>query len=156
VAPLGHRSSNDVRYRRNTMTTNIKKPILLVEDDEAIRQALRDVLTTEGYLVYCAANGRVALNLLPVIPRPCVILVDLMMPVMSGRELLAELREDDGFAAIPVTVISAARDLSGLGDLPVLTKPIAYEQLLLTIEELVSRADRPRQVATTSEAPGSV
>lgn len=121
------------------MAARTKKPILLVEDDEPVRQALRDVLADEGYTVYCAANGRVALNLLSVIPRPCVILLDLMMPIMSGRELLSELRDDEGFATIPVTVISAARELGGLPDVPILRKPIQYADLLETVEALVNR-----------------
>jgi CheY-like chemotaxis protein len=117
------------------------KPILVVEDDVTIRESMRSLLVDEGYEVYCAANGRVALNLLAAIPRPCVILVDLMMPVMDGRELLAELKNDDRLARIPVAVVSAARNLSGLETADaVLKKPFGLEELLDVVARMVEDA----------------
>jgi CheY-like chemotaxis protein len=112
-----------------------KRVVLVVDDDDEIRQALRDLLTDEGYPVYCAGNGLVALALLKEIPRPCVILLDLMMPVMDGRAFLGALREDSARAAIPVTVITAANDTAGLAGVRVLRKPIDVEKLLEVVDD---------------------
>lgn len=81
--------------------------ILIVEDDPDIRDALRDVLELDGYEVVEASNGKEGLERLGSIVRPCVILLDLMMPVMSGGEFLAVLRDTDVLATIPVVVVSA-------------------------------------------------
>ncbi|HVH47842.1 MAG TPA: response regulator [Labilithrix sp.] len=84
--------------------------ILIVEDDPDIRDALRDVLELDGYEIVEASNGKEGLERLRNIVRPCVILLDLMMPVMSGREFIAVLRETDVLATIPVVVVSAWPD----------------------------------------------
>lgn len=83
------------------------RSILIVEDDIDIRESLQATLTHEGYLVYTAVNGREGLDVLPRIERPCLILLDLMMPVMNGWEFLSFLRKNDLLATIPVIVVSA-------------------------------------------------
>jgi CheY-like chemotaxis protein len=84
------------------------RKILIVEDDDDIRTTLQDILEDEGYPTAAAANGQDALDQLQCIDRPpCLILLDLMMPVMSGREFLSVLRGDDMLAPIPVVVVSA-------------------------------------------------
>lgn len=81
--------------------------ILVVEDDPDITESLCDVLHSEGYEVVTASNGKEGLDRLREIGRPCLILLDLMMPVMSGGEFLAVLRRTDAIAAIPVIIVSA-------------------------------------------------
>ena len=82
--------------------------VLLVEDDADVREAVADVLREGGYDVREAENGQVALEQLDHIEGgPCLILLDLMMPVMSGSQLLAVLRENQQLAALPVVVLSA-------------------------------------------------
>jgi CheY-like chemotaxis protein len=81
--------------------------ILVVEDDPDIAESLSDVLESEGYLVVTAANGVEGLACLHDIGRPCLILLDLMMPVMSGGEFLAVLRRHEKFSSVPVVVVSA-------------------------------------------------
>jgi CheY-like chemotaxis protein len=83
---------------------------LIVEDDASLRELLRSMLEREGYAVVEADNGQAALARLRE-GAPGVILLDLMMPVMDGFELLAELRREDGWRSIPVIVLTA-RDLS--------------------------------------------
>jgi CheY-like chemotaxis protein len=68
--------------------------VLIVEDDEDIRTTTADILLEEGYSVRLAANGKEALGWLRAGLRPCVILLDLMMPVMSGYEFLKTLRAE--------------------------------------------------------------
>src|SRR3954447_20902772 len=88
------------------------RPILVVEDNAIIREALRDILTLEGYDVAEAENGKVALRRLESEPPPALIILDLVMPVMSGSEFLWEARErarDQRVPRVPIVVVSAVR-----------------------------------------------
>jgi CheY-like chemotaxis protein len=80
--------------------------VLVVDDDEAIRETVRDVLSDEGYRVLVAENGAKALELLEK-AHPAVVLLDLMMPIMSGWEVLETLEQREDLAHIPVVVVSA-------------------------------------------------
>jgi CheY-like chemotaxis protein len=88
--------------------TKRRVTILIAEDDDAIRDTLTELLEEEGYRVVTARNGAEALARLPALPRPCLMVLDLMMPVMSGWELLRHLRADPDTAEIPVLVLSAS------------------------------------------------
>ena len=63
------------------------KTILVVDDDEDIRELLKDALEDKGYVVRVAENGRVGLESLQQLDHPCMVLLDLLMPVMTGNEL---------------------------------------------------------------------
>jgi CheY-like chemotaxis protein len=97
--------------------------ILVVDDDPDFRSALTDILSDEGYPLLQAANGREAFELL-VSHRPRLMLVDLMMPVMSGLEFLQKVRRDQVLKTIPVIVMTSANDamLTVRLDLPVVYK----------------------------------
>jgi len=114
------------------------KTILVVEDEQAVREGIAELLHEEGYSVFSAANGRKALELLEIIPRPCLMLVDLMMPQMSGRALLAAMRHDDRFTSIPCVVVSGAAEPAARARLraPFMKKPFNVELLLRMIEEV--------------------
>jgi two-component system response regulator CpxR len=85
------------------------RPVLVVDDDPDIRETLRFVLEDAGYPVYSAENGREALSILADAERlPGLILLDLMMPVMSGDELLKALKTVKALAQIPVTIVTAS------------------------------------------------
>ncbi len=103
--------------------------ILIVDDDVEIREALTTLLLDHGYTVSTAANGREALAALRV-ARPCLILLDLMMPIMSGWEFLELLNADPVLRDIPVCVISAMPDRAPAGVARVLAKPLKLELLL--------------------------
>ncbi|MEW6270756.1 MAG: response regulator [Thermodesulfobacteriota bacterium] len=81
--------------------------ILLVEDEEAVREVIAAVLDTEGYRVRTASNGREALDVLRGGLRPCMIILDLMMPVMDGWQFRAEQLRDPELLKIPTIVYSA-------------------------------------------------
>ena len=85
-------------------------PILIVEDDEAIRDTMRRMLSREGWTVVEAENGRVALEVLESV-EPAIILLDLMMPEMDGFQFLDELRTGDRSKHVPVVVVTA-KDLT--------------------------------------------
>jgi DNA-binding response OmpR family regulator len=118
-----------------------RAPILLIEDDFAIRRTLAQVLTEEGYDVRCAANGREALVLLADrAGRPGLIILDLWMPSMNGLEFRRLQQGLAEWAEIPVVVITASRllprELSALGLDHVLRKPLDLDQLLAKVTEL--------------------
>jgi CheY-like chemotaxis protein len=113
-------------------------PVLVVDDDRTIRLILDATLTKVGYTVVTAASGMEALAwLYATSVRPCVILLDVLMPGMTGWEFLARLRADAALAAIPVVVITGAveRQIGGL--LPevvaVIAKPLDIETLLAVV-----------------------
>lgn len=81
--------------------------ILVVEDDSDLRENLCEVLELEGFRAVGVVNGEEALRYLRAHPPPCLILLDLMMPGMSGGEFRARLRADALLARVPTIVVSA-------------------------------------------------
>jgi two-component system, chemotaxis family, chemotaxis protein CheY len=79
-------------------------PILLVEDDPDVREVLQDVLHEEGFAVSSAADGLEALAVLPTLPRPCVLLLDWLMPRLDGAGLLERLEQEGTLAQLTVIV----------------------------------------------------
>ena len=117
------------------------REILVVEDDGAVRETLQDLLEEEGYRVSPAANGREALERLRAGGGvPCLVLLDLQMPVMDGWQFRKEMRGDAALAGIPVVVISAdaglERKLEGMAAAAVLPKPVELGRLLATVQRL--------------------
>src|SRR5450755_3211947 len=86
--------------------------VMVVDDDLGCREVLTEFLRIWGYDVEVAANGKEALEKLHTVgqPPPSVILLDLMMPVMGGREFRQEQLRDPLLAKIPVVIVSAARE----------------------------------------------
>jgi CheY-like chemotaxis protein len=82
--------------------------ILVVEDDRDLRELLCEALRFEGYNVVCVEHGAAALRHLQAGARPCMILLDLMMPVMDGWTFRSEMLKDATLADIPVVVMTAA------------------------------------------------
>jgi PAS domain S-box-containing protein len=111
--------------------------VLVAEDDADIRRSVVEVLTGEGYEVITASDGREALDLLAGGERPCLILLDLMMPSMSGWDVLEALRADRRLASLPVVVLSAAagREQRLEGARRCLPKPLMIQSLLEAVEE---------------------
>ena len=119
-------------------------PVLIVEDDADLREMMAQLLTLEGYQIEAVANGREALEYLNEAPRPDVILLDLMMPIMDGWEFRKRQQSDPALADVPVIVLTAldqaqarASDLNGVD---FLKKPLDFDRLL----ELVRRRCRPQ------------
>jgi CheY-like chemotaxis protein len=111
-------------------------PVLIVDDDPDIRDAVRTILEDEGYATLEASQGREALAILrqPDV-HPGLLLLDLMMPTMDGWQLRARLREDPALAPIPIVIMTAHAGFlravsSASPETPVLAKPIEVARLL--------------------------
>jgi CheY-like chemotaxis protein len=107
------------------------RPILLVEDDPDMRDALADVLVEEGFSVHTAADGLEALELLPGLPRPCTVLLDWLMPRLGGAGLLQRLAERGALEGLRVLVTTYYEGpIAGEGVTQVLRKPYDIGELL--------------------------
>ena len=113
-------------------------PVMVVEDDPDIRECVQMILEDEGYKVVTARNGAEAEEELEHIGEPCVVLLDLMMPVMSGWEFLEHLRLqgklDDGINVIVVSAVLSDQPVPA-GPVEVMRKPLRAEQLIATVRQ---------------------
>ncbi len=109
--------------------------IMVIEDDEDIREALCELLEYEGYLVVSRRNGSEALEYLRSGQAPCLILLDLMMPVMDGWTFRKEQQRDPSLTKIPVVVLTAGgKELAeGIDANLVLCKPLPLEKILRAV-----------------------
>jgi CheY-like chemotaxis protein len=129
---------------RSTKRGDIR--VLLVDDDHDLREELADVLVDAGYAVVQAVDGREALARLESMPTPCVVLLDLMMPVMSGEEVLVEMRKRKALASVPVILMSAFHEraaqlcnqVQGL-----LEKPVRAHVVVETVEHVHAMGHAP-------------
>jgi CheY-like chemotaxis protein len=107
--------------------------ILVVEDDEDVREAMVAFLQMKGYSVASAGNGREALDYLRDATAPDLIITDLAMPVMDGRQFRREQLKDARIAAIPVLVITAMGDRTHIDANEILLKPVDADLLLRAV-----------------------
>lgn len=112
------------------------KSVLIIEDEEAVRESIRDVLELQGYVVIAAGDGQTALEYLQLTDKlPCMILLDLMMPRMNGWQFLDQQRTDPKLSKIPVILCSAYKEsAAAIKSAAMLTKPVQRHALLKTVE----------------------
>ena len=115
---------------------NNYKSILVIEDNIEIRESLKLALEMEGFNVFTADNGKDGLEKLSNIPTPCVILLDLMMPVMNGWEFIEVISKDIMLSTIPIIVVSA------FGEKNTNPKPSAYIQKPIDLDALLSAVSK--------------
>jgi CheY-like chemotaxis protein len=112
--------------------------ILVVEDDFDSREMMKLFLESEGYPVVSAAHGKEALHQLSGLS-PCLIILDLMMPVMNGWEFRAAQTQDPALSKIPVVVVSADGNVkekaTKLGVAGYLQKPVQFDALLDLVKQ---------------------
>lgn len=112
------------------------KRILLIEDDKELQDLIKEALELEGFKVFTANNGREGLNLLATNPAPCLILLDLIMPVMNGWEFMEELNNDLLLSTIPVVIVSGLENKSENDkSYAFIPKPIDLEKLLIIVHK---------------------
>lgn len=108
------------------------KNILIIDDEDAIRESLKDVLELQGYNVTTAKDGKEGISTLSKMNQtPCMILLDLMMPGMNGWDFLDFQRSTPVYASIPVIICSAYEaSARSIGTSPVILKPVKLNSLL--------------------------
>lgn len=117
----------------------------MVEDDEQIAHILRFILEREGFTVHAAPDGRTAHELIASLSPPAIVILDVMLPHADGFELLARLRGQSGWQAVPVILVTARsqeRDIvrgleAGANDY--LIKPFKPEELRARVRRLVKK-----------------
>jgi len=114
-----------------------KATVLIVDDNADAVEALAQILEYEGFDVVTASDGREALNYLRTSPRPDVILLDLMMPVMDGWQVRRELAKSPMLANMPVVVMTALAEGAQIDADSIIAKPIDLKRLLRVIDELL-------------------
>ena len=138
--PLMHSHAphdNRLTTMRHTPKPPRKPLILVVEDHDSARTALTKMLSSTGYDVAEAQNGSDALAQLATGPRPDLILLDLMMPVMDGWEFRRRQQADPAIARVPVIVLSALDPgrASNVNAAAFLKKPLDFDRLLQLVRD---------------------
>jgi CheY-like chemotaxis protein len=121
------------------------KTVLLVEDDLAIRDVMQDQLEEDGYDVVPASNGRQAIEYLTLdaSTRPDLIILDLMTPIVTGWQVLEQLRASPRLSSIPVIVVTASSANKPGGAITVLRKPFRLEALFATVRTCLAGTTAP-------------
>jgi CheY-like chemotaxis protein len=114
-----------------------RRGILIVEDDADIRETLQHLLESSGYVARAASNGQEALEMIEALGQPCLILLDLMMPVMDGWAFLSALECNERLAAVPIVIVSAYTDRGVVSDRAqqVLQKPVDIHALMEIVQQ---------------------
>lgn len=136
-----------------------KPLVLIVDDDEATREAFSLILSLEGYRVQTASDGQDALELVRSGERPDLIVLDLMMPRLDGAQLRQRLAEDAQFADVPVVFCTAAgrtaRVLLPIPPLGLLEKPVDPADLLAAVRRVLpgdQSSDHPQNCLSHTDA----
>ena len=128
------------------MTLRSRPTILIVEDDDAVRQTLADILEINGYVVCQAADGRDGLEAALTAP-PALIITDINMPGLTGFELLERVRRHDELKTVPVIVITAKVDRAAmrlgmeLGADDFITKPFTEDEVIHSVRARLEKKE---------------
>ena len=118
------------------------RDVLVIEDDPVVSRLVEHLLIRRGFVVHVAADGLHAQSLLKTLPRPAVIVMDVMLPYVSGFELITEIRQTSGWERVPVIMLtskSQERDVlrafdAGVNDYVV--KPFRPEEFVARVRRL--------------------
>lgn len=115
--------------------------VLIVDDNNDVREGARRLLEQEGFATEGASNGAEAIGVLEGSSEPpCLIVVDLMMPVMNGWQLIGRLSHDERWAKIPRVIMTAAGSDHHIDDEQVLQKPFDCDRLISAAREACGRS----------------
>jgi CheY-like chemotaxis protein len=109
--------------------------VLVVEDELELREMMRDALELNGYAVVTAEDGQDALDKIGDIEHLCLVILDLLMPVMNGWDFVERMRQHAEWAAIPIVVHSSAPAPPSAGVTRVIQKPMLFERLISIVRE---------------------
>ena len=116
----------------------MKHTVLIVEDEEDLREIMRQALEMKGYAVVTAAEGQAALERIGEIEQLCLVLLDLVMPGMNGWDFYEKLRERPELASVPVVVHSSTPASAPKGVSRVIGKPLMLDGLLSVVRQYCS------------------
>jgi CheY-like chemotaxis protein len=120
----------------------VVETVVVVDDDESVREAIADVLALDGYAVLTACDGDDGLRVLQTAPRPCVALIDLVMPRLDGWEMMRALAAAESLRDIPVVCTTAGREDVPVGCSGVLHKPFDEHALSEAVRRAFGGAPR--------------
>jgi CheY-like chemotaxis protein len=128
------------------------KTVLLVEYDAAVRDLLQDSFELLGYDVIPATSGKQALDYLSLerAPPPDVVILDLLLPIVSGRQVLEQIRRDPEIAGVPVVVIAAATCDRPSGVSAVFRKPLQPQPLIEAVRRLLDTPPAARELTVSA------
>ena len=108
--------------------------VLLVDDDQDLRDSIADLLRQRGYSVATAEDGHAALSIITGNGVPCIVLLDLVMPGMDGWQFLGAVQHNPNLSAIPIVIASAhAKTHAPAGTVGVLHKPFDFDELFSVV-----------------------
>lgn len=142
VKPVGHTLLKATLQKILGKASSASKTILIVDDEEDTLQFLRERLNEEGFKTIEASNGKLALEKATE-NRPDLILLDIMMPEITGWDVMEELQKKEDTASIPIVVLSAATSETDkqrgfrMGIKQYLTKPVEIKNLISEIKKVV-------------------
>ena len=126
--------------------------VLVVEDHDDSREMLEELLSEQGFAVESAVNGLQAWERLLRMPRPDVVLLDLMMPVMTGWDLMARVEQEPSLRGLPIVVVSGAGTTRPVprGVFASIPKPLDLGLLMDTLGRLRPRREEPPSAMAAS------
>jgi DNA-binding response OmpR family regulator len=140
LGSLPARGSRDaVATERESPAAEMPGPILIVDDSDELRDMIRGALEGQGYAVRTAADGRDALAQLARSPRPCLVVLDVLMPYKGGMEVIAAMRANAELADVP-TILWSHLGPAEIDGVRVLPKPTEFESLLAIVREHADQA----------------
>jgi CheY-like chemotaxis protein/anti-sigma regulatory factor (Ser/Thr protein kinase) len=130
------------------------KKILIIEDEDFIRETIQDILDAEGYETNTAENGEVGVEKAKEF-LPDLIISDIMMPILDGHGVIKELKKNETTAQIPFIFLTAKSELKDLregmelGADDYLQKPFTADELVNAIQVRIDKAEKTKQIAET-------
>jgi CheY-like chemotaxis protein len=123
-----------------------RSSVLVLEDDRDVAQTIGELIEDQGYRAICVDNGREALAVLEK-ERPCLMLVDVFMPIMNGIEFLRVVKARASLADIPRVIMTAANDhmIGVKEDVSVLYKPVDFDALKRMLEKYCTPAPKTQR-----------
>lgn len=125
--------------KKSTQAAKKSKKVLIVEDEKALADILEDRLTQEGFQTFKAFNGKEGLDL-AIAHNPDAILLDLMMPVMNGNEMLHKLRSVPALKSVPVIVLTNAGEVENIRSTQTIHNAVEFLiKSNVTMDEIVKK-----------------
>jgi CheY-like chemotaxis protein len=121
-----------------------RKKIVVVDDEPGVCDTIKEVLEDEGYAVEIARDGRAGLALLRRLTAlPCLLLLDILMPVLDGNAMYREIQADPALASVSVVMATSDPSRAPAG-VPVLAKPLSIARLIETVKAYCGEAGAAR------------